>query len=187
MRLTIYHSVLTSMQIRKQKTTSRAPPPPALASDASFATCGKSNHTSGERWNVAGRRKKTKLKRILLWEHRLSLTFIHHSWLRVFLLWQARGREGASRGCPNINYTFVHLWLTHWRPWLTPEWKRSSQSSPMVAFSFQPTDCTWAIKPLSTKWNFCLNEAIMISSGQTAESNEDPDYSFHGLSCRADR
>lgn len=43
----------------------------------------------------------------------------------------------GHRGRPNINYTFVHLWLTLDWPWLTPEWKRSSKPSPLP----QPIPC----------------------------------------------
>lgn len=207
----IYHSVVTSMQIRKQKETSPAHPPSA-ASDASFPTCGESNYTSREKWNIAGRRKGPKLKRILLSGISfVSFTlFILDSVLSSVMrggsergayrrrrppstipIWTKKGWgcfPGGHRGCPNINYTFVHLWLTLGWPWLTSEWKRSSKTSPPpAAYSMLPTDCTWAINPLSTKWNFCLNEAIMSSSSQTAESNEDPDYSFHGLGCSEGR
>lgn len=51
------------------------------------------SHQRGE-MKRSWQEKKTKLKRILLWGRRLSLTFFHHSWLRV-LLWETRGSEGG--------------------------------------------------------------------------------------------
>lgn len=165
----------------------------------------ESNYTSREKWNIAGG-ERAKIEAY----PPSGISFVSFS---LFILdsvlssvmWGGVNRGHITpnahvkekgwecllvghRGCPNINYTFVHLWLTLRWPQLTPQWKHSSKTSPPPqAYSLLPTDCTWAINLLSTKLNFCLNEAIMSSSSQTAESNEEPDYSFHGLACSQDR
>lgn len=52
----------------------------------------------------------------------------------------------GHRGRPNINYTFVQLWLTFRWPELTPQWKRSSKPSPPPKdYCMRATDCTQAI------------------------------------------
>lgn len=202
------------MQIGKQKETSPAHrhPPPLCVRCQLHDVWGEQLHQQGEVKRSRRERKEPKIEAY----PPPGIAFVFFFLFLVFpfltlcrpLWWgegvygampqkkkkklNKKGWEGASRGghrgCPNINYTFVHLWLTLGRPRLTFQWKRSSKTSPPPAvYSLLPTDCTWAIKPLSTKWNFCLNEAIMSSSSQTAESNEDPDYSLHGLSCSQDR
>lgn len=207
----IYHSVVTSMQIRKQKETSLLHTSPSSASDASFPTCGESNYTSREKWNIAGRRKGPKLKRILLLGYRLSLLPFSFLTLCCPLWWEAgvnRGHIAATTppsqcpserkrlrvlpgGTPGLSQHQLHICslVADTRMTLADLRMKTliKNLSPPVAYSLLPTDCTWAINPLSTKWNFCLNEAIMSSSSQTAESNEDPDYSFHGLGCSEDR
>lgn len=94
------------------------------------------------------------------------------------------GTPGPSQHQLHICSLVADTGLTLTDPWMETLIKTLS---PPAAYSLLPTECTWAINPLSTKWNFCLNEAIMSSSGQTAESNEDPDYSFHGLVWSEDR
>lgn len=147
------------MQIRKQKGTSPAhllPLEPRHRMPTSRRV-GRAITSVGRKWNIAGRRKEPKLKRILLLGYRLSLFSSFHSWLGVVLCdergeWMGgiklpphtnhnahlkREKKGwgcfprGHRGCPNINYTFVHLWLTLGWPRLTPEWKRSSKTSPL--------------------------------------------------------
>lgn len=212
----IYHSLVTSMQIGKQKETSPAHHPLLCIRCQLPDVWGEQLHQQGE-MKQSWQEKRAKIEAYP--PSGISfVSFLPFSFLTLCCppwweegvngghtataaatpslpstmpIWTKKGWgcfPGGHRGCPNINYTFVHLWLTLGWPWLTSEWKRSSKTSPPpVAYSLLPTDCTWAINPLSTKWNFCLNEAIMSSSSQTAESNEDPDYSFHGLGCSEDR
>lgn len=130
------------------------PPPPRHQMPASRRV-GRAITPAGRKWNIAGKRKGPKLKRILLLGYRLSL--LPFSFLTLCcLLWWEEGVNGGHiaaiasplhnahltekgwgcfpgghQGCPNINYTFVHLWLTLWWPWLTSEWKRSSKTSPL--------------------------------------------------------
>lgn len=122
--------------------------------DASFPTCGESNYTNGEKWNIAARRKGRNWS-VSSVRDIVCLFYSFHSWLCVVLCderreWTRAGGTqppppsahlkqkdwgcfpGGHQGCPNINYTFVHSWLTLGWPWLTPEWKRSSESSPLL-------------------------------------------------------
>lgn len=163
MCLTTYLPFCTNIHAnRETKGDISCTPPPSTASDANFPTCGESNYTSREKWNIAGRRKEPKLKRILLLGYRLSLlSFSFLTWCCP--LWWEEGANGGGayscslplpqcpserkkgwgcfprghQGCPNINYTFVHLWLTLEWPRLTSEWKRSSKTSPLP----QPIPC----------------------------------------------
>lgn len=114
---------------------------------------GEQLHQRGEMKHSC-QEKGTKLKRILRQGYRLSLLLFSFLTLCCPLWWEegvnqggghtapapnvpiwTKKTEAASRGghqgCPNINYTFVHSWLTLGWPRLTPEWKRSSESSPL--------------------------------------------------------
>lgn len=142
----------------------------------------------------------------------VCLFYPFHSWLGVVLCDERREWTGGillpppsfhnahlnekklrvlPEGTPGLSQHQLHICSLVADTRMTPADPRMKtlikNLSPPIAYSLLPTDCTWAINPLSTKWNFCLNEAIMSSSSQTAESNEDPDYSFHGLCCGEDR
>lgn len=120
----IRHSLVASVQIGKQKETSPAPPLPLRWMPASRRV-GRAITTRRDETSLAGE-KRTKLKRILRRGYRLSLlafSFLTRCRPAMSRGGGGGGAEGASRGGgmkgggghrgrPDINYTFVHLWLT---------------------------------------------------------------------------
>lgn len=150
----IYHSVLTSMQIRKQKGTSPAHLPLLGIRCQLPDVWGEQLHQQGE-MKHSWQEKRAKIEAYPPSE----ISFVSFTLFILDLVLSSVMREGSERGayscppptlhnahlnekgwgcfprghqgCPNINYTFVHLWLTLGWPWLTPEWKRSSKTSPL--------------------------------------------------------
>lgn len=160
------------MQIRKQKGTSPAHPPP-LEPRHQMPTSrrvGRAITPVGRKWNIAGRRKETKLKRILLLGYRLSLFSPFHSWLGVVLCdergeWtggiklhppphkpQCPSEERKKRlrvlpeGTPGLSQHQLHICSLVADTRMTPADPRVKtlikNLSPPVAYSSLPTDCT---------------------------------------------
>lgn len=109
----IYHSLVTSMKIRKQKTTSSAPP--SCIPDASFLTCGEQLHQQGE-MKHSWQRKGQNWSVSSFWDI-ICLFWAFHSWLCVVLCAVRRGVcpcEGErlrvlTRRTPGLSQHQLHI------------------------------------------------------------------------------
>lgn len=130
------------MQIRKQRKTSPARQPLLCIGCQLPDVWGEQLHQQGEmkhswqekggqNWSVSSFWDIVCLFYPLSFLTRCCPLWWEVGWVGVGVGGCLRGCfPGGHRGCPNINYIFVHLWLTLWWPWLTSEWKRSSKISP---------------------------------------------------------
>lgn len=171
----IYHSVLTSMQIRKQKGTSHAHLPLRSIRCQLPDVWREQLHQRREmkhRWQE----KRDKIEAY----PPSGISFVSFTLFILDLVLSSVMREGSERGaysCPPLPLDNAHLnekklrVLPEGTPGLSqhqlhicslvadtrmtpadPRMKTLIKNlSPPIAYSMLPTDCTWAINPLSTK------------------------------------
>lgn len=171
----IYHSVLTSMQIRKQKGTSPAHLPLLSIRCQLPDVWGEQLHQQGE-MKHSWQEKRAKIEAY----PPSGISFVSFTLFILDLVLSSVMREGSERGAyscppphapqcpserkrlrvlpegtPGLSQHQLHICslVADTRMTLAdPRMKTLIKNlSPPVAYSLLPTDCTWAINPLSTK------------------------------------